>query len=109
MGTDLNLYDTILPDGEEFDVGMSTIGLMYDHLNFDEISKYFDLNQYNKSFPTDNDKILSIIHFNIRSLSKNGDEMIALLKCLKKQPDIIVISESFFRLRHNMYTPTRWI
>ena len=95
MGTDLNLYDTILPDGEEFDVGMSTIGLMYDHLNFDEISKYFDLNQYNKSFPTDNDKILSIIHFNIRSLSKNGDEMIALLTCLKKQPDIIVISESF--------------
>ena len=95
MGSDRNLYDTILPDDDDFDAGMSTIGLMYDHLNFDEISKYFDLSQYNISFPTDNDKILSIIHFNIRSLSKNEDEMIAFLKCLNKQPDILVLTESF--------------
>ena len=90
-----NLYDTIFPDDNDFDVAMETIGLMYDHLNFDEISKYFDLDQYNRSFPTDDEKILSIIHLNIRSLNKNGDEMVVMLESIKKKPDIIVISESF--------------
>ena len=80
-----NLYDAILPDDNDFDAAMETIGLMYDHLNFDEISKYYDLDQYNRSFPTDDDKILSIMHFNIRSLTKNGDEMIVMLESLKKE------------------------
>ena len=90
-----NLYDAILPDDNDFDAAMETIGLMYDHLNFDEISKYYDLDQYNRSFPTDDDKILSIMHFNIRSLTKNGDEMIVMLESLQKKPDVIVLSESF--------------
>ena len=36
------------------------------------------------------------MHFNIRSVFKNGDEMVALLGTLKHQPDIIAISETFF-------------
>ena len=92
-----NLYDAMLPDADDndFDAAMETIGLMYDHLNFDEISKYYDLDQYNRSFPTDDDKILSIMHFNIRSLTKNGDEMIVMLESLQKKPDVIDLSESF--------------
>ena len=61
-----NLYDYLLPDSDDFDPTLSTIGLMYNHLNMDEISKYYDIKQYNKSFPHYNDKVLSIIHFNIR-------------------------------------------
>ena len=95
MASNNNLYDTILTDDDDFDAAMTTIGLMYDHLNFDEISKYFDLDQYNKSFPSETENILSIVHLNIRSLAKNGDEMLALLACLKKHPDVIVLTESF--------------
>ena len=68
---------------------------MYDHLNFEDISKYYDIEQYNKSFPKNRNDILSIVHFNIRSIGKNGNEMISLLDTLTQQPDIIAISESF--------------
>ena len=51
MSSNENLYNTIFSEQDDFDVGMSTIGLMYDHLNFEDISKYYDIEQYNKSFP----------------------------------------------------------
>ena len=35
------------------------------------------------------------MHFNIRSRDKNGDEMIAVLEAINKQPDILVLTESF--------------
>ena len=95
MASNINLYDSILPDDSDFDAAMATISLMYDHLNFDEISKYFDLDQYNRSFSTDDDKLLSLLHLNIRSLTKNGDEMLVMLETLKKKPDILITSESF--------------
>ena len=82
-------------DQDDFDVGMSTIGLMYDHLNFDDISKYYDITQYNKSFSSNIDELFSLAHFNIRSIVKNGNEMTSLINCLKKAPDVIAISESF--------------
>ena len=105
MASNRNLYDSLLPDGDDFDPTMSTIELMYDHLNLNEISKYYDLSQYNNSFETDDNKILSILHFNIRSIGKNGDEMILLLESLSKQPDIIVLTESF--LDSNNMTTTK--
>ena len=89
------LYDSLFPEDNEFDVGMSTIGLMYDHLDFAEMSKYYDIEQYNKSFPMYNKDILSVLHLNIRSVNKNGDEMSSIISSLKHQPDIIAISESF--------------
>ena len=95
MASNINLYDSILPDDSDFDAAMATISLMYDHLNLDEIFKYFDLDQYNRSFSTDDDKLLSLLHLNIRSLTKNGDEMLVMLETLKKKPDILISSESF--------------
>ena len=93
--TDEHLHDSLFPEDDEFDVAMSTIGLMYDHLNFDEICKYYDIEQYNKSFPVQNNQILSVLHINIRSINKNGNEMKVLISSLKHQPDIIALSESF--------------
>ena len=89
------MYDTLFPDHDEFDVGMSTIGEMYDHLNFEDISKYYDIEQYNTSFRNNIDNLLSVLHFNIRSLGKNGNEMTAFLQTLTKQPEVIALSESF--------------
>ena len=96
MASNRNLYDSLLPDGDDFDPTMSTIGLMYDHLNLNEISKYYDLSQYNNSFETDDNKILSILHFNIRSIGKNGDEMILLLESLKGQCLLFFMSTDKF-------------
>ena len=90
-----NLYDTFLNHDEEFDSVTSTIGQIYNHLNIEEMSKYYDLDQYNASIPLEIDKIISIMHFNIRSLSKNENELLVTLHSLKKQPDVLVISESF--------------
>ena len=90
-----NLYDTLLNHDEEFDSATSTIGQIYDHLNIEEMSKYYDLDQFNSSIPLEIDKIISIMHFNIRSLSKNENELLVTLHSLKKQPDVLVISESF--------------
>ena len=90
-----HLYESLFPEDNDFDVGMSTIGLMYDHLDFDEICKYYDIEQYNTSFPDHNKDILSIMHFNIRSITKNANEMSSIISTLKHQPDIIAISESF--------------
>ena len=91
-----NLYDTMFADEpDEFDAGLSTIGMMYDHLDFNRISNYYDIEQYNKSFQNLEGKLLSVMHFNIRSLTKNGNEMISLMESLTHQPDILAISESF--------------
>ena len=93
---DDNLYDTLFADEpSDFDAGLSTIGMMYDHLDFNQISNYYDLNQYNKTFLNLGDKLLSVMHFNIRSLGKNGNEMISLIESFNHQPDILAISESF--------------
>ena len=99
MMNDDNLYDTLFAeDPDEFDAGLSTIGLMYGHLDFNNISNYYDLEQYNKTFLSLGDKLLSVMHFNIRSFNKNGNEMISLIESLNHQPDILAISESFLDL-----------
>ena len=91
-----NLYESLFPeDDPNFDTTMSTIGLMYDHLDYNEMSKYYDIEQYNKSMPTYNEKLLSIMHFNIRSLVTNGDEMVSLIETFNHKPDIITLSETF--------------
>ena len=95
MTSNDNLYHSLFPDDDEFDVGMSTIGLMNDHLNIENISKYYDIAQYNKTFTGSEKNVLSIMHLNIRSLGKNGDEMKSLLATFTLQPDVIAISESF--------------
>ena len=93
-----NLYDSLFPDDDDdddFDATMATIGLMYDHLNLNEMSKYYDIEAYNKSMSTSNNDILSIMHFNIRSICTNGDELKVLLDTFLHQPDIIALSETF--------------
>ena len=89
------LYESLFPEDNEFDATMSTIGLMYEHLDFAEMCKYYDIEQYNKSFAAHKKDILSILHLNIRSVNKNGDEMSSIISSLMHQPDVIAVSESF--------------
>ena len=94
-----NLYTTLFSndddDDVDHDIGALSINEMYDHLNFDNMSKYYDLPQYNDIANQSSDSTLSLIHFNIRSLSTNLTKVEALLESFNKNPDIILFSETW--------------
>ena len=95
MSSTANLYDDLFSDDDDLDVGMLAINEMYGHLNFDEMSDYISLDSYNKKFSSNNDKMISIAHFNIRSLETNLIPLEALLSSLQQKPDIIAFSETW--------------
>ena len=96
MSPNPNLYDTLFSDDDnDQDVGMLAINEMYGHLNFDEISNYVSLNEFNSKFCHHNDNILSVIHFNIRSLDTNITHMEAFLSNLNQNPDVIALTETW--------------
>ena len=92
-----NLYDSIFTDDDDLDVGMLAINEMYGHLNFDEMSNYFSLESYNKTFRLDNHQALNLFHFNIRGLESNLVHFEALLSNMVKMPDIIALSETWLQ------------
>ena len=106
IGND-NLYESLFPDDDdESDVGMMAINDMYGHLNFDAMSNYISLDQYNKSFPCYSNKMLSIFHINIRSYETNLIQLESLLANLTHRPDILALSETWLddtnKVNHNL-------
>ena len=100
-----NLYDTLFADeDDDEDLGMITINEMYDHADFNEISKYYDLDSYNKIFPTANSDILSVIHLNIRNIRSNFNELESILSALKHPPDVIALSETWLNATTQLNT-----
>ena len=93
MTNESNLYNTLFADSNENDCELEFLNQMFQHLDFNEISKYYDINSYNHSFNSADSQILSIIHLNLRSLRANVDKMTALIHSLKHPPDIIAVSE----------------
>ena len=95
-----NLLDSLFPDSDDIedkmDPGLMRINQMFTHLNFDEISKYHDLQLYNNCFPCQNNEMLSIFHLNIRGAHFNKTNLETLLHCLKHQPDVIALTETWF-------------
>ena len=90
-----NLYDSLYLDDDDSDIGMLAINEMYGHLNFEDMSNYISLLKYNNIFPSHNKNILSIFHFNIRSLETNLVQLEALIANFNQVPDIIAISETW--------------
>lgn len=90
-----NLYDTLFPDEADEDGSMQVINQMYTHLNFENMSKYFDLVQYNSSLNNCTTPTFSVLHFNIRSLRNKQPLIEVLLGSLVKTPDILVFTESW--------------
>ena len=97
---DFNLYDSIFPDNDDIDSKMdpclTRINQMFNHLNFNEISKYYDLKLYNECFSTESQDMLSIYHFNIRGAHSNKTNLETILHCLNHQPDVIALTETWF-------------
>ena len=65
---------------------------MYESLNIDDICNYYDFNSYKTAIPTD---YINVLHVNSRSLNKNYDLVISLIKSLPKQPDVLWVSETW--------------
>ena len=60
---------------------------MYESLNIDDICKYHDSNSYTIAIPTNCSDYFNVLHINARSLNKNYDLMMFLMKSLPKLPD----------------------
>ena len=95
MVNDVNLYQTLFEDDDDDDIGMLTINEMYDHLDIDKMSNYYDFRGYNSTLAQTDSKILSIFHFNIRSLSTNLHHLEVILVSLQRTPDILVFTETW--------------
>ena len=95
MSNSNNLYDSLFLDDDETDIGMLAINEMYGHLNFDTMSNYISLEQYNKKFSTHNNTMLSALHINIRSLESNFTHLEAFLASLHHPPDILALTETW--------------
>ena len=80
-------FDFIDPDTNFFNVMFSDMGTL-DH------SRYYNIEQCNSALSRLQRKFL-VINQNIRSINKNGDKLIAMLNTLYKQPDAIVLTETW--------------
>ena len=70
---------------------------IYSSLNYDNLCKYHDLISYKSAIPLNCKDYLNILTVNIRSLNKNYDHLISLLKTLHKLPDILCITETWLK------------
>ena len=97
---DPNLFDTLFPDSDDIDAqmdpGLMAINAMFGHLNFNEISRIYDLELYNNVFNNENKELLSVMHFNIRCAYANKIHLEALLHTLNTIPDVIALTETWF-------------
>lgn len=82
-------------DDDSEDIGRLRINDIFSNSNNDEISKYFDISTYNDSFSDSSASSLSVVHFNIRNLTRNMNELESVISMLKRTPDCICLSETW--------------
>ena len=98
MSNNDNLYKSLYDDDDETidtDVGLNILNDIYNHLDYEEMSKYFTIQQYNDTLPVNLDNTLSIMHMNTRSFFHKRDYINIFFASLKKIPDIFCVSESW--------------
>ena len=97
--TSENLLNTLfndLEDNQESDsIGIEIINSMYLSLELDDICSYHDLTSYKNVIPRNSTDYINVLHINARSLNKNYDQVISLIKSLPKLPDVLCISETW--------------
>ena len=100
MVNDVNLLEMLFPDSDTDDVdnsddiGRLRMNEMF-NAEFGDISKYHSLESYNTSFPCNDNSSLNIIHFNIRNLITNKDELETNITLMNRTPDVISLSETW--------------
>ena len=98
MNNNDNLFKSLYDDDDitlENDVGLNVLHDIYSHLDYEEMSKYYTIQQYNDTLSVNLDNILSIMHMNTRSLQFKLDQINIFFASLKKIPDVFCITESW--------------
>ena len=97
MNQDDNLYKSLYDDDQNLDndIGLNNLHEIYGHLDYEEMSKYYSIDQFNNTFPSNENNLLSIVHVNIRSIIKKLDKINIFFASLKKVPDVFCVSESW--------------
>ena len=85
---DPSVLDNIDADTNHFDQ-------LYPSVNASNSRQYYSSNDYNEKFCVSSVNDLNVIHLNIRSLSKNGDELCAFLSLIKTNFDVVCLSETW--------------
>ena len=70
-------------------------------------SNYYTIDKINKDIGNSNSKVVSLIHCNIRSLSKNLTLLNDMIYTLSSKPDIIAVTETKLNVNtiHNIEIP----
>ena len=67
----------------------------FSHYFRDTNNQYYTSDRFNDSFNSDCSRDLSIFHLNIRSIYRNGNDLIAYLSLLNRKFDVICLCETF--------------
>ena len=94
-----NLYETLFPDYNDDDddcddIGRLRINQVFDNIDIKDISRMYDLDSYNKSFPVNDISSFSVVHFNIRNLIINKDELEVVISLMNRKPDVVALTET---------------
>ncbi len=103
--TDTHLYNTLfnIPDpADTTDISMDIINQMHGHLDFTQLSKYYDIASYNNLLK-DSSNNLNIMHMNARSIPKNFDQITAFLNCLNTFPHVLAITETWLTDNNKLF------
>ena len=94
-----NLLNTLFNDLEKNQdcdsIGIEIINSMYKTLDLDDICNYYDSSTYKSAVPKNCTDYVNILHLNARSLNKNYDQVVSLIKSFPKIPDVLCISETW--------------
>ena len=77
------------------DIDVNHFNEVFPNLSLGNDNQYFDYCRFNDVFSMNAGRDLSIMHLNIRSISRNGDCLISYLSLLNRKFDVICLSETF--------------
>ena len=86
-----------MPDDifNEIDIDINHFDEIFPNLSLGDTSQYYDDVRFNDLFGVNGGRDLSVLHLNIRSMSRNGDCLITHLSLLDRKFDILCLSETF--------------
>ena len=80
---------------QEIDIDINHFNEIFPNLSLGDASQYYNNDRFNDLFCMNDKRDLSVLHLNIRSMSRNGDCLITYLSLLDRKFDIICLSETF--------------
>ena len=80
---------------QNLDVDLNHFSELFPNYDDDSHNYYYSIDSFNENFYNLNNSDFSLMHVNIRSLSKNGDSLVAFLSTLTINFDVICLTETW--------------